>query len=70
MKNYIIKSNSGIITDKEIYNVLYSALKSRKFIRKALILPPDITRINSYAGPITKMLVKILDKAEIDIMPL
>src|SRR3972149_8001806 len=69
MKNYIIKSKSGIITDKEIYNVLDSALKSGKFIRKALILPPDITRINSYAGLITRMLVKILSKAEIDIMP-
>jgi nickel-dependent lactate racemase len=69
MKNYVIKSESGNISDKEIYNVLVSALDNGKFIRRALILPPDITRLNSYAGPITGMLMKILDKAEIDIMP-
>ncbi len=69
MKNYIIKSNSGIITDKKIYRILDMALESGKFIKKALILPPDITRINSYAGSITKMLVDILSEAEIDIMP-
>jgi len=69
MKNYVIKPGPEGITDKQIYNTLDTALKSGESIKKALILPPDITRINSYAGPITRMLVKILSKAEIDIMP-
>lgn len=69
MKNYVIKPGPEGITDQQIYNTLDTALKSGESIKKALILPPDITRINSYAGPITRMLVKILSKAEIDIMP-
>lgn len=69
MKNYVIKSDSKGVTDQQIYKTLDAALDSGKSIKKALILPPDITRVNSYAGPITKMLVKILDGTEIDIMP-
>jgi len=69
MKNYVIESSSKIIADKEIYELLDLALKGRKSIHKALILPPDITRINSYAGTITKMLIKILNGVEVDVMP-
>ncbi|MDD5622735.1 MAG: lactate racemase domain-containing protein [Actinomycetota bacterium] len=69
MKNYVIKPSPEGITDQQISKILAVALRNGKSIRKALILPPDITRINSYAGPIVKMLVEILSKAEIDIMP-
>lgn len=69
MKNYVIKSDYRGVTDQQIYEALKTTLNSGKSIRKALILPPDITRINSYAGPITKMLIKILNGTEIDIMP-
>jgi nickel-dependent lactate racemase len=37
-------------------------------IKKVLILPPDITRLNSYAGSIVKMLCDLLPCA-VDIMP-
>ncbi|MFA5015447.1 MAG: lactate racemase domain-containing protein [Actinomycetota bacterium] len=69
MKNYVIKPSPEGITDQQISKILAVVLRNGKSIRKALILPPDITRINSYAGPIVKMLVEILGKAEIDIMP-
>ncbi|MDY0028141.1 MAG: lactate racemase domain-containing protein, partial [Candidatus Humimicrobiaceae bacterium] len=69
MESYIIKSNNETITDQKIYDVLEGALKSRRPIKKALILPPDITRMHSYSGPITRMLTDILNEAEIDIMP-
>lgn len=39
-------------------------------LKKVLLLPPDITRSNSYAGKITSIYYKLLkDKCRIDIMP-
>lgn len=41
-----------------------------KDLKKVLIIPPDLTRMHSYAGEITKMLYAILhEKTEIDILP-
>ncbi|OGD33850.1 D-mannonate epimerase [Candidatus Atribacteria bacterium RBG_16_35_8] len=69
MENYVIKPSPEGITDQQIFKILAAVLRNGESIRKALILPPDITRLNSYAGPITRILMKILEKAEIDIMP-
>jgi len=57
------------LTDEEIEKLLSQALKSCPSIKKALFIPPDITRSNSYAGSITRMLYNLLSNAEIDIMP-
>src|SRR4030042_2445795 len=69
MENYVIKPSPEGITDEQIFKILIAVLRNGESIRKALILPPDITRLNSYAGPLTRMLMKILKNAEIDIMP-
>ena len=58
------------IDDSRIYEALLRSLKNRT-IKKALIVPPDISRFNSYAGNITQMLYRYLTSinAEVDILP-
>ncbi|MCD8351781.1 MAG: lactate racemase domain-containing protein [Planctomycetaceae bacterium] len=55
--------------DDEIATLLADHLSTRPKPRRALIIPPDITRLNSHAGPITRMLLDLLDGADIDILP-
>jgi nickel-dependent lactate racemase len=44
--------------------------KTGKALRRMLLIPPDITRLNSQAGPITAMIYEMYgDKIEIDIIP-
>lgn len=44
--------------------------RRRKTLRRVLILPPDHTRLNSDAGPLTAMLYELLSPAtQVDIMP-
>lgn len=57
------------LTDAEIAASISRYLHNREKPRSVLILPPDITRMNSYAGPITRMLCDMLPGAAIDIMP-
>ncbi len=59
------------ISDAELTSLLEQTIKAiGKPLEKILLLPPDITRLNSYAGPITGSLYKMLgDKVKIDIMP-
>ncbi|NMA42416.1 MAG: DUF2088 domain-containing protein [Oligosphaeraceae bacterium] len=56
-------------TEKE--EVLRQALaKIERPLRKVLIIPPDITRLNSDAGFLTNLLYKLLSPtAQVDIMP-
>ncbi len=58
------------ISDEQINEAILNALANRD-IKKALIIPPDMSRSNSYAGPITRMLYRYLtDKnAQVDILP-
>lgn len=69
--NYVIKeetSGAGI-SDAEIREMLKTRLAQEKKLDKILIIPPDISRLNSYAGPITRMLYDLLPDARIDILP-
>lgn len=66
----IVKASATTgLTDDEIAASISRYLHSRATPRSVLILPPDITRMNSYAGPITRMLCDMLPEAVIDIMP-
>lgn len=67
-------SRSGIemaLSDADKMAVLVEGLKAiNKPLKKILILPPDMTRLNSNAGVLTAMLYKMLSaQAQIDIMP-
>ncbi|MDR1745154.1 MAG: nickel-dependent lactate racemase, partial [Planctomycetota bacterium] len=57
------------LTDAEIREMLKARLDREKKLDKVLILPPDISRLNSHAGPVTRMILELLPKAEIEIMP-
>lgn len=72
MTTYAARSGVNLaLTDHEKLQLLQSALnKIDRPLRKVLIVPPDFTRFNSNAGPLTAMLYDLLSpKAQIDIMP-
>ncbi|HOB19123.1 MAG TPA: lactate racemase domain-containing protein [Candidatus Atribacteria bacterium] len=55
--------------DAEIYAALKESVKGQK-LRKVLLLPPDLTRLHSYAGRITGMYYNLLKgTCQVDIMP-
>jgi len=60
---------SGGLRDTQIREVLEQSLSAYGKLKKILILPPDITRMNSYAGPISRMLCELLPDVRVDIMP-
>lgn len=65
----IASSNEGL-TDAQISASIEKALKDKKDLKKILIIPPDYTRLNSYAGEITGFIYDLLcQKCTIDIMP-
>lgn len=72
MTTFAYKSGLDLdISDAEKLALIKEALaKIGKPLKKVLILPPDFTRFNSNAGPITAMLYDLLSPtAHIDIMP-
>ncbi len=69
--NYVFKKADSVdgLRDEEIRDMLSAYLDKQTKPKKILILPPDITRNNSHAGPITRMLCELLPEAKIDVMP-
>ncbi|AUS98669.1 D-mannonate epimerase [Clostridium thermosuccinogenes] len=58
------------ITDSEIKSALEQTLKDRGELKRVLLIPPDYTRLNSYAGVITGIYYDMLsEKCRVDIMP-
>lgn len=57
------------ISEIEIEQSLKKYLDFYPGIRNVLIIPPDISRLNSYAGNITKILYERFKNSNIDIMP-
>jgi len=59
------------ISREELKNLVIDAVKkSGNVLKKILIIPPDITRLNSMAGPMTEIIYKEFhDKCHIDIIP-
>jgi nickel-dependent lactate racemase len=58
-----------IVDSNKKKDLLAEALKNIKSYSKILVLPPDITRLHSGAGELTKMLYDILGKDKMRIMP-
>lgn len=70
MKNrHLIARFPGGVTNQEIERNIHEYFSDCMTVRRVLILPPDISRLNSYAGNIVNMLYRYFQKAEIDIMP-
>jgi nickel-dependent lactate racemase len=62
-------SNGSSISDEALLDALKKSIEGRS-LSKILLLPPDMTRLHSYAGKITAMYYKMLkDTCKVDIMP-
>jgi len=59
------------IQDSEVMAMLEASLEEKRgTLKKVLLLPPDFTRMHSYAGRITAMYYKLLSPScQVDIMP-
>ena len=65
----MIYENAHGLTDAEMKAALAESIKGKN-LKKVLILPPDFTRMYSYAGKLTAMYYELLSPTcEIDIMP-
>ena len=62
-------SRTDVITPGEVRDILRDVFDSIGPRRRVLALPPDITRLNSYAGPITEMCYDYFGSRLTDIMP-
>ncbi|MGI6756465.1 MAG: lactate racemase domain-containing protein [Bacteroidaceae bacterium] len=62
-------SKTDVITPDEVHGILKRVFDNMGPRRRVLAIPPDITRLNSYAGPITKMCYDYFGSALTDIMP-
>jgi len=62
-------SKTDVITPDEVRDILRNVFDGMGPRRRVLALPPDITRLNSYAGPITEMCYDYFGSRLTDIMP-
>ncbi len=72
MSIFATKSGETLaISDNELRQLIKETLdKAGGSFKKVLLIPPDITRANSYAGPITAMIYEMLaGKCQMDIIP-
>ena len=69
MLYYSRGSKSDIITPAQTREALREVLKRLNPRKKVLAIPPDYTRLNSYAGEITTMLNDLLGDRLTDVMP-
>jgi nickel-dependent lactate racemase len=69
MLYYSRGSKTDAITPDEVRAALKQVFDSMGPRRRVLAIPPDFTRFNSYAGPITEMVYDYFGAALTDIMP-
>jgi len=62
-------SASAILSAEDVREALREVFDSLGTRRRVLAIPPDITRLNSYAGPITRMCHEYFGACLTDIMP-
>lgn len=62
-------SKTDVITGTEVRDILTHVFDSMGQKKRVLVIPPDYTRLNSYAGPITEMCYDYFGSALTDIMP-
>jgi len=67
---YCAKGNvDAVLSAEDVRQALREVFDSLGQRRRVLALPPDITRLNSFAGPITQMCAEYYGAALTDIMP-
>lgn len=69
MINVSIRARDKRIPDEQLVEALAKAIEGLD-LKKVLLLPPDMTRLHSYAGKITAIYYQLLkDTCQVDIMP-
>lgn len=69
MLYYARGSKTDIITPQEVKEILNKVFDGMGVQNRVLALPPDHTRLNSFAGPITEMIYGYFGDKLTDIMP-
>ena len=69
MLYYARGSKTDIITPQEVKEILNKVFDAMGVKNRVLALPPDHTRLNSFAGPITEMIYGYFGDKLTDIMP-
>lgn len=69
MLYYARGSKTDIITPQEVKDILHKVFDGMGVKNRVLALPPDHTRLNSFAGPITEMIYGYFGDKLTDIMP-
>ncbi|MCQ2083893.1 MAG: lactate racemase domain-containing protein [Bacteroidaceae bacterium] len=62
-------SKTDVITPQEVRQILKDVFDGMDRKKRVLAIPPDYTRLNSYAGPITEMCYDYFGSALTDVMP-
>ncbi len=62
-------SKTDVITPEETRDILYKVFDGMGKKKRVLALPPDFTRFNSYAGPITEIINDYYGDTLTDVMP-
>ena len=62
-------SRTDVLTADEIRGILREVFDGMGPKRRVVALPPDFTRLNSFAGPITEMIFDYFGDALTDVMP-
>ena len=68
MSGIYLENEHGGLSTAEIRDSLSKSLQNRD-LKKVLLVPPDITRLNSGAGLITALYYELLQEARVDILP-
>lgn len=71
VKNVFLKaSDSDGLIDADMKAGIAESLGDLSALKKILIIPPDISRLNSYAGKITRMIFELMPgSVQVDVMP-
>ena len=69
MLYYARGSETDCISPEEVRAALKEVFDSLGVRKRVLAIPPDFTRLNSYAGPITEMVYDYYGPALTDVMP-
>lgn len=69
MLYYSRGSKTDVISPDEVREALYGVFRELGPKRRVMAIPPDYTRLNSYAGPITEMIDDWYGDTLTDVMP-
>ena len=68
LKCIFAENETGGLSREQIKDCLARSVRNRK-LNKVLLVPPDITRLNSGAGLITELYFDLLEGVHVDVMP-